>query len=315
MVILPPQSAFEVANEILARIRVNSRAFYIQPLVPGRDPWRLIYLTDNLQELDIEAGKVRGRIAAFVNVGAVALTPETMHSVADRWTTNEPYVWDQLLLDAHALWPNVGATIVMAYAGLETFIEWSLEILQEEHQKLSSELWKWIKKRDHWAKEPSVAEQFDALLLALTGHSLKHEQTLWNEFNDLKKARNTLAHEGVPRVAGKRVDAEKAKQLLDSANKIAAWVELLLPEKHRRGKATASEVYHRRIATPEESATVGPVRVVHGLPGSIEPGGPGVVFEFLRNREEGGTTIGDDRDPGLPRHPVDPDAPEADALL
>jgi hypothetical protein len=307
----PPQLAFEVANAILARIRVNSRAFYIQPLLLRRDPWRLTYLTDSLQELDQEVGKVRGRITSSVNVGVVALTPETMQSVADRWTTNEPYVWDELLLDAHALWPNVGATIVMAYAALETFIEWSLEILQEEHQKLSAELWKWIKKRDHWAKEPSVAEQFDALLLAFTGQSLKREEKLWIEFNDLKKARNSLVHEGVPQVAGKRVDGEKAKQLLDSADKIVAWVELLLPEKHRRGRATAADLYHRRLATPEESASLGPARVVEGPSGTLEPGGPGVVFEFQTTSAGagGGPNIDDDANRGtLPSQGVAPDA-------
>jgi hypothetical protein len=46
-----PELAFGIANTILAKIRVYSRAFQITPLDFGQDPWRIQYLTDDGQEL------------------------------------------------------------------------------------------------------------------------------------------------------------------------------------------------------------------------------------------------------------------------
>jgi hypothetical protein len=273
-----PELAFEVANSFLARIRVYSRAPQIRPLVRSRDPWKVSYLSDDFRQLEVEEGKHRGRLAATVSVGNVALTPETIRMVADRWQSAEPYVWDELLLDAHALWPDVGSAIVMAYAALETFIEWALEILQEE-RKLPGKFWKWIKERDHWTKEPSVAEQFDALLFLFTERSLKDEPTLWGPFTELKKARNTLVHAGTANVGGEAVAADKAKELIDNADKIIAWVEALLPEKHRRGRTAAEGPFTRRIATPDEAATLGSAHIKSGQPGPLKSGA-GIVFGF-----------------------------------
>jgi hypothetical protein len=44
--------------------------------------------------------------------------------------------------------------------------------------------------------EPSVADKFDVLLRAMTGHSLKEEAMLWQGFMRLKNARNDFVHQG-----------------------------------------------------------------------------------------------------------------------
>jgi len=160
----------------------------------------------------------------------------------------------------------------MAYAALETFIEWALDILQEERQ-LPDKLWTWIKERDHWTKEPSVSEQYGDLLFALTGRSLKDDAPLWMRFTELKKARNTLVHEG------SAVEADKARTLIDNADKIIAWVELLLPEKHRRGRTTAEGPVSRRFATPDEAVTLGIAHIRRGQLGLLKPGSS-IAFGF-----------------------------------
>lgn len=277
-----PELAFELANTILARIRVYSRAAYIKPLVFDRDPWHLRFLTDNFEDLEVEEGKLRVKTAAHVSVGEAALTPEIIQTVAERSNGAEPYIWDELLLDAHWLWPDIGSSIVTAFAALETLIEWALGALQQEHQKFPDRFWKWIKKRDHWAKEPSVAEQFDTLLFAFTGQSLKDEPSLWLVFTALKKARNNVVHEGCATLDGQRVDAAKAKELINGADKIAAWVEQLLPEVNRRWRAKAPGVYARRFATPEEAASIGPAALAAGELGPLNPGGPGIRLDFRK---------------------------------
>ena len=277
--------AFELANEFLARLRVYSRAAYIKPLVYKRDPWHLRYLTDNFEDLEKEEGKLRSKIARQMQVGETALTPETMQMVASRWNSAEPYVWDGLLLDAQGLWPDIGSSIVLAYAALETFIEWALGVLQEEQKKFPEKFWRWIRERDHWMKNPSVGEQFDALLFAFTGRSLKDDPMLWTVFTALKKARNTLVHEGSATEGKEKVNPARAKELIAGAEKIIAWVEQLLPETQRRSQASAPGIYARRLATPEEAASFVPVVLKEGQSG-LEPGGPGIRLSFRAPGED-----------------------------
>jgi hypothetical protein len=115
------QAAFDAANSILGRIRVYARASQIRPLEMGHDPWQVLYLTDDGKELEPEEGKFRFVTGAFSIIGYPAVLPESIQLVADRQTTDEPYSWDNLLLDAYSLLPHVGSSIVMANAALEVF--------------------------------------------------------------------------------------------------------------------------------------------------------------------------------------------------
>jgi hypothetical protein len=250
------EAAFEAANSILARIRVYARAAQIRPLQRGHDPWQVMYLTDNGEQLEPEEGKIRGVTGALSIIGYPAITPDSIQMVADRQGTNEPYAWDNLLLDAEALLPHIGSSIVMANAALEVFITWVLDTLHTEKQ-LPGDVWNWINTRDHWSKEPSVSEKFDALLRVFTGRSLKDEPRLWQQFVELRKARNTLVHEGVAQIGSAPVTAEKSKGLVDSTKEIIKWVELLLPEAQKRARTEAQGPFGRRMATAEEAASMG----------------------------------------------------------
>jgi len=282
----PAELAFEIANFFLARIRVYSRAFQIKPLIMGRDPWELRYLTDDLEGLEHEEDKIRGHISCMIVVGSASITPDTIQMVGTEGQTTEPYAWDQLLLDAHALLPDVGSAIVIAAAALETFSAWALQLLHEQ-RPLPPGLWDWINNRDHWSKEPSVSEEFDVLLRAFTGHSLKDDEPqLWQQFTELRKARNSLVHDGVAKIGEEPVHSTKAKELIDAADKIVAWTELLIPESHRRARTVAAGQFFRRLATPDESKTLGPAHIETGQLGGLPPGS-GITFSFGRKQDDG----------------------------
>ena len=249
-----PNLVFRIANGILAKLRVYSRAYQIKELVVGRDPCRTVYLTDDGQELEEEEGKIRVRVQGAGPVGFAALTTDAIEMIAHS-DNAEPYVWDQLLLDAYELLPDVGGAVVMAAAALETFIAWALDILHQERQ-LPPGLWNWIKVRngDH-TKEPSVKEKFDLLLRTFTGTSLKDDTKLWRCFTELRDARNSLVHEGIAIVGKSRVDASKAKELVVGADKIIKWGELLLPEARRRARTDAIGPFTRRLASRSTKVT------------------------------------------------------------
>jgi len=253
----PATVAFGIANSVLARIRVYSRSWEIKPLEPNRDAWHIQYLTDELQPLEIEDGKVRGVQHGSGVIGTVALTPEALQLVADRSSSEEPYIWDQLLLDSYAQLPDAGGAVVMASAALETFIEWALNVL-EKAAPLQNGLWEWINKRDHWTKEPSVSEQFDVLLRVFTQRSLKDEPKLWQGFVELRKARNSLSHEGVAKLGADALEADKARVLVNGADGIIKWVEGLLPEQHRRARTDAAGPFTRRLASADEADVITP---------------------------------------------------------
>ena len=282
-----PESAFEIANDVLSRLRVYSRAFEIKSLSLTRDPWQLRYLTDELKELESEDEKRRGKVNFSAVIGGAAITPEIFNLVRDNWHRAEPFVWDQLLLDARSQLPDVGASIVMAAAALENFIAHALDILHQE-QPLPQGLCDWINDRGDWTKEPSVYEQFDVLLTLFTHRSLKKEEPLlWESFIHLKKARNALAHEGVPSLGknAEQVDPEKAKKFVNDAEKIIVWIEGLLPERHRRMRIVAMGPFARRMASEQEAAALGAPRITKGQFGSLTPG-QSIEFGFESKSNE-----------------------------
>jgi hypothetical protein len=91
------------------------------------------------------------------------------------------------------------------------------------------DLWNWINDRGNYLREPTVEEQYDALLRFLTGHSLKSEAALWQSFMNLKTARNTFVHEGVAKVGGTPISVDVARQLVSGANDVIAKVREWLP--------------------------------------------------------------------------------------
>ena len=90
-------------------------------------------------------------------------------------------------------------------------------------------LWAWISKRGDYLREPTVEEQYDALLKFFMGHSLKEEPTLWTAFRNLKTARNTFVHGGAAKIGGIPVSLETARKLVLSASDVISKVREWLP--------------------------------------------------------------------------------------
>jgi len=79
-----------------------------------------------------------------------------------------------------------------------------------------------------------VAEQFDTLLMVMTGHSLKGEETLWQAFQKLKNARNKFVHEGTPKIGNTAALTEmEALMLVGQAEAIVAKIREWIPENLR----------------------------------------------------------------------------------
>src|SRR2546430_5920135 len=204
-------------------------------LSPQMTFWRLDYLTDTEEELPLNPSVFRRRFGTPVSWRITGMNHHVWSKVRALPTDFTPQIWNNLLLDAEALLPDIGTSITVANAALETFISWCLDQLAPL-ANLPPELWEWINSRGDWYKEPSVNEQFDKLLRILTGKSLKVEVQLWEALQNLRKARNSFSHGGKPFIGNKEVTMELAYTLISRAKEIVDCVEALLPAVNRRPK-------------------------------------------------------------------------------
>jgi hypothetical protein len=191
-------------------------------------------------------------------MNVAALTTEVWKKIESLPVEYNPAAYDRLLLDAEASLPDLGPAIVLAFSALETLISASLAVLIRQ-SKGNAELWEWIQSREgDYRKEPSVSEEFDVLLKALSGSSLRDNQDLWQAFQRLRDARNNFIHSGVL-AFGKKVKTplltKDVNELLGKTKEIVLFVENLLPESSRRpvqfGKYEWTHTQMIRLAGPE----------------------------------------------------------------
>jgi len=234
-------SFFSVANDVLMTIRVVSNSPPVKPVWPVSAFWRIEYLDDNGESIQRDEINIRRRSVVPTRWFACGMTTGVWAAVS---SLDKPYApWETLLLDAHAMLPEVGPAIVLAYAALETFISLALDALATS-SSIPHQIWNWINDRGNFLKEPSVSEQYDVLLQALIGHSLKENAELWEVFSTLRSARNAFAHEGIA-TTGKRkttVSPQTAASLIDGASHIVAWVQALSTAVPRSGAAAPAVV-------------------------------------------------------------------------
>ena len=134
-----------------------------------------------------------------------------------------------MVLDAFALLPDVGPAITLANIALEVRIAQVLGELVPATGAAPA-LWSWITDRQQYWQNPSVKDQFDVLLRALSLTSLRDDAELWKAFEQLRQARNSFVHTGQARVGPKRglvVTPAKAAELLESALRIMDWMDQL----------------------------------------------------------------------------------------
>lgn len=224
----PPEVIQRAIDSILTRLRQTTRASMIRPIQFPHCPWRIEYLHDDTSELPKEVGLVRRRGAKRFDARHVGLTPAKW---ADALTLPDDFKappGEGLLLDADYEMPSVGPAIVLAATALEIFAAYTLDQLARMNG-LSGELWEWINAREDFRRDPSVEEQYDALLKILTGHSLKENGALWASFKNLKTARNRFVHTGVASIGDTIVDEKRARELIAAARGVFDQVREWLP--------------------------------------------------------------------------------------
>ena len=216
----------------LSRLKYVARAPQVHLIKLPECPWSLEYLCDDGTELPQEAGLVRRRGALNFSFPYIACDPalwDHIHSLPPEF---EPPAWHTLLVDSRGVLPHVGTAVVLAATALEVLIADVLNHLFDMSE-IPEPLWSWINDRSDWQKEPSVEEQYSVLLEGLSGHSLKEDNALWEAFKNLRKARNSFVHEGVPRIGRCVVTSIEALAMIGRADQIAEKVGEWLPEELR----------------------------------------------------------------------------------
>lgn len=230
----PPISMlFEVLNSMLCRLRSLTRSAFIHAISQEGSSWRVEYLTDSGELLAQEEEKFKAKSSVAFSCQISGLAAKHWQALLGLPRDFQTKVWESLLLDAEAHLPDVVPAITLSAVALEVLIGNSLAALAPADHP-AAELWHYINNRGDYHKEPSVAEEYDVLLRALTGRSLKEEPVLWLAFRNLRSARNDLVHKGTVTIGGRPITRHQAYELVGRAKEIAVWVESLLPGSAQR---------------------------------------------------------------------------------
>lgn len=222
----------QVVNGFLAKLKFVTKASDIKPVDLPHSGYMLSYLHDDGSELAEEADKIRGRYTQELSFDWIVCSPaewEMIHSLPPNF---DPPEWRTLLTDASGSLPHVGTAVVLAATSLEVFISQVLSELQPG-SGLPVSVWHWINNRENRQNNPTVEEQFSVLLNLLCGRSLKDESALWQEFKNLKTARNKFVHEGTALIGGEPVSVQQASKFIEAAERITAEIREWLPEENR----------------------------------------------------------------------------------
>ena len=230
----PPMRVVERAvHSFLLRLRYVTRGEQIRLVNLKESRWRIRYLDDHGNELQEEPQKVRGLGGYAFKFSVVGVNPTVWDNIHELSPDFSVPIWDTLCLDARAALPNIGTAVVLASAALEVFISQLLDKLAPASD-VPDAIWSWINDRGDYLKEPSVQEQFDILLHHMVGHSLKEDERLWEIFKNLRKARNSFAHEGIAMLGKnekKPISVEQATGLVNGVSSIIRWIKQWLPER------------------------------------------------------------------------------------
>lgn len=225
----PLKLIYDVANDFLKRLRYVTNASQIKPVDVKFANLFTSYLNDDESELPKDETLVKGRGTQKYFLQIVAFNKEVWTDIHSLIPFQELPIWKNLLLDANAILPDVGPSIVLTFTALEVFISKTLDDIAS-HKKVDNELWQWINDRNFFLKEPSIEEQFDFLSKYLIGKSIKENPKLWEAFKDLQKARNSFAHGGVPKIKQEIIDEDKARDFIVKAYQIINFLKEALPQ-------------------------------------------------------------------------------------
>jgi hypothetical protein len=249
---------FSQANAFLARLRASVGATEVKQVSRKSCYWRMDFLTDEERPFPIDPTStvVSRRWGTSFEWRLVGITSEVWDFVRGLPVDHGPSTWATLMLDAESFLPEIGASVVLASAALETLIAGALERLSKD-SSIPSDLWSWIMDRKaDFQKQPSVGEQYDVLLRALSTKSLKDDLRLWGVFRNLREARNTYVHEGIALIGGREVLLDDARRLIAGAKEIIDWVEALLPPDKRSPRYSRPLTFRvQKPVTPPNGAS------------------------------------------------------------
>src|SRR5947209_9205975 len=109
-------------NEVLRRLRLLGRTFTLSPVDLPDGPWRIHYSNDDGSELPVKPGLKAGMVGSGFRWSFALVTPEFWQLAASLRPDTPERPWEELLLNAQRLLPEVGPALVMAHTALETFI-------------------------------------------------------------------------------------------------------------------------------------------------------------------------------------------------
>lgn len=216
-------------NFFLLKVRFITKGSKIRPINFPSGTWNLEYLNDDESQLEKGKGLVRGRLSREFKFGWTAVNKDIWNYIFNLPPNYVPPKWDSLILDANEMLPEIGPSLVLVTTALEVFISQILSNLFQQ-SSIPKELWNWINDRGFSLKEPSLEEQFDALLKIIGNFSLKENKQLWEAFRNLKDARNSFVHEGIAKVGNNPVSGDQAKKLMTKANEIIKYIRDKLPK-------------------------------------------------------------------------------------
>jgi hypothetical protein len=185
-------------NRWLTTYRVVVGATHVKPLPELGQSWRIDFLDDSGNALGVKTNpKPHGSVAGKVDAVA-SLVPNFWKASAVLALSQVPTRWEELLVDAFEVWPNVGAAVVLAYTAIETRIDAAVSVLAIS-QSVDKRLWEWLAEKRPYLTQPTTEEKAKFLFQLFTGDSLSDDKSNWKTFSQMRKARNSFAHEGVAR--------------------------------------------------------------------------------------------------------------------
>jgi hypothetical protein len=219
-------------DEFVKRMRFVAAAPKIRPFAFSSVRWKVTYLNNDKSELEKIEGFSRSQSGGGFNYSTIVCDDELWAAVRVQPLDFRVPAWHEIHLDAYACLPHVGSAVVLAVTSLELFISDVLDRLATGSD-IPRALWVWL--NEQRSNQPSIEDQFDALLRILCGHSLKEDNSLWEAFKKLKNARNNYVHCGVTRTTrdGSQLSEEQAAVLVRDARRIMDRVTLWLPENYR----------------------------------------------------------------------------------
>jgi hypothetical protein len=256
----PIDLCFTLANGLLQRIRALTGSHLITPLTPTTTCWRVDYLNDDGSALPDDPDLIRARKGGSFLFAATPVNQAAWQAVSAMPVDFKCSRSLELLLDAMALLPRVGPSLVLTATAIETRTAEVLDYLASQSATPPA-LWAWITDRDDYRTEPSTEELLDPVMHALMQTSLKDNAALWQAFKNVRGARNKFVHEGEARIGNMAVDAAKATELIQHSWQILEWLDTLVPAE-RRAFVT--------VVTPE---------VVFGRVLVVAPGAGEVAYE------------------------------------